>query len=202
MPLRSAANGKAHMGKHKKGEPPARVPPWTPSCALLAQESSARCGERPEALPLDSTTFEKVDETFIRASRSEGRSEGSGLSAAGCGAFAFNTFYKLARAQLQCKSYPPDRLKIRLLRPILYHRQMRPGNAREAAEDLLRQPALPPQRAYCPSYRPVVKLQYAPTSFPSDTLSLREMGRKYVYDSRHFLRHMLRYGHAHMGRCR
>ena len=32
------------------------------------QESSALCGARPEALPLDSTTFEKVDETFIRAS--------------------------------------------------------------------------------------------------------------------------------------
>ena len=26
----------------------------------------ASCGTRPEALPLDSATFEKVDETFIR----------------------------------------------------------------------------------------------------------------------------------------
>ena len=30
---------------------------------------SALCGARPEALPLDSAAFEKVDETFIRASR-------------------------------------------------------------------------------------------------------------------------------------
>ena len=30
-------------------------------------------GARPEALPLDSAAFEKAGETFIRASRSEGR---------------------------------------------------------------------------------------------------------------------------------
>ena len=40
-----------------KGEPPARVPPLTPSCALLAQENSARCGARPRAPPLDPARF-------------------------------------------------------------------------------------------------------------------------------------------------
>ena len=40
-----------------KGEPPARVPPLTPSCASLAQESSARCGARPWAPPLDPARF-------------------------------------------------------------------------------------------------------------------------------------------------
>ena len=31
------------------------------------KESSALCGARPGALPLHPATFEKVDETFIRA---------------------------------------------------------------------------------------------------------------------------------------
>ena len=35
------------------------------------KESSALCGARPGTLSLDSATFEKVDETFNRASRSE-----------------------------------------------------------------------------------------------------------------------------------
>ena len=43
-------------------------PPWTPFLIFNKQkENFARCGGRPEALPLDSTTFEKVDETFKRA---------------------------------------------------------------------------------------------------------------------------------------
>ena len=37
------------------------------------KESSALCGARPEALPLDSTAFEKAGETFMRASRRKGR---------------------------------------------------------------------------------------------------------------------------------
>ena len=36
---------------------------------MKQKESSALCGARAEALPLDSTTFEKVDETFKRAMR-------------------------------------------------------------------------------------------------------------------------------------
>ena len=53
--------------------------------------------------------------------------------------------------------------------------------------------------------RPAAPLSNSNTlhpSFPPDTFSLREIGGKYVYDSRYFPRHMLRYGHAHMGRCR
>ena len=115
-------------------------------------------------------------------------------------ALAFYILHKLARAQLECKGYSPDGLEIGSLRPVLDHRQMRPGNACKAAQDLLRQPPLLPQLAYCLPYRPVVKLQDAP-SFLADTISLREMERKYVYDSRHFFRHMLIYGHAHVGRC-
>ena len=40
-----------------KGEPPARVPPLTPSCASLAKGRSARCGARPWAPPLDPARF-------------------------------------------------------------------------------------------------------------------------------------------------
>ena len=47
----------ARGARAQKGEPPARVPPLTPSCASLAQESSARCGARPGAPPLDPARF-------------------------------------------------------------------------------------------------------------------------------------------------
>ena len=40
-----------------KGEPPARVPPLTPSCASLAMGYSARCGAQPRAPPLDPARF-------------------------------------------------------------------------------------------------------------------------------------------------
>ena len=56
--------------KRKRGNPRRGFPLRPPPALIRAQESSALCGGRPEALPLDSTTFEKVDETFIRASRS------------------------------------------------------------------------------------------------------------------------------------
>ena len=43
-------------------------PPWTPFLIFCEQkESSALCGARPGTLSLDPATFEKVDETFIRA---------------------------------------------------------------------------------------------------------------------------------------
>ncbi len=35
-----------------------------PSCAFLQRKNFALCAGRPKALPLDSTTFEKVDETL------------------------------------------------------------------------------------------------------------------------------------------
>ena len=45
-------------------------PPRTPFLIFdKHQGGSALCGARPEALPLDSTTFEKVDENFKRAER-------------------------------------------------------------------------------------------------------------------------------------
>ena len=58
---------------NKRGNPRRGFPLRPPPALYEAQESSARCGGRPEALPLDSTTFEKVDETFKRALRA-GRS--------------------------------------------------------------------------------------------------------------------------------
>ena len=49
-------------------------PPRTPFLIFNKhQESSALCGARAGALPLHPATFEKVDETFKRAARSEGR---------------------------------------------------------------------------------------------------------------------------------
>ena len=55
-----APRGRAGCGRLKppaKGEPPARVPPLTPSCASLAMGYSARCGARPWAPPLDPARF-------------------------------------------------------------------------------------------------------------------------------------------------
>ena len=49
--------GCGRRGPPAKGEPPARVPPLTPSCASLAMGYSARCGARPRAPPLDPARF-------------------------------------------------------------------------------------------------------------------------------------------------
>ena len=52
----------------EKGGTPGEGSPLDPLLRFYEhKESSALCGARPEALPLDSTTFEKVDETFKRA---------------------------------------------------------------------------------------------------------------------------------------
>ena len=60
--------------KRKKGGTPGEGSPLDPLLRFYEHKGgSALCGARPEALPLDSTTFEKVDETFIRALRA-GRS--------------------------------------------------------------------------------------------------------------------------------
>lgn len=83
------------------------------------------------------------------------------LCAAGSQTFALDLLYQLARAQIEGERDSPYRLEVGLLRSVFYHRQMRPGNARKAAEHLLRQPPLAPQQAYCPSCRPFVKLQHA-----------------------------------------
>ncbi len=66
-------NVSAHTYKatKRKGRTPGEGSPLDPLLRFCEHKGgSARCGGRPEALPLDSTTFEKVDETFIRASRS------------------------------------------------------------------------------------------------------------------------------------
>ena len=56
---------------NKRGKPLDRVSPLDPLPDLSEQkESSALCGARPGTLSLDPATFEKVDETFKRASRS------------------------------------------------------------------------------------------------------------------------------------
>ena len=56
--------------KTRRGKPLDRVSPLNPLPDLYeASGGSALCGARPEALPLDSTAFEKAGETFIRASR-------------------------------------------------------------------------------------------------------------------------------------
>ena len=58
----------AHTYKAKSSGNPRRGFPLRPPPALYeAQGGSARCGGRPEALPLGSTAFEKAGETFIRA---------------------------------------------------------------------------------------------------------------------------------------
>ena len=49
--------GCGRQGPPAKGEPPARVPPLTPSCAFLSMGRSARCGARPGAPPLDPARF-------------------------------------------------------------------------------------------------------------------------------------------------
>ena len=56
-PAPRCRRGCGRQGPPAKGGPPARVPPLTPSCAALAQESSARCGARPWAPPLDPARF-------------------------------------------------------------------------------------------------------------------------------------------------
>ena len=51
-----------------QGGTPGEGSPLDPLLRFMKHKGgSALCGARPEALPLDSTTFEKVDETFIRA---------------------------------------------------------------------------------------------------------------------------------------
>ena len=80
---RKAAGGSDHRPAYrrtrtnprinKRGNPRRGFPLRPPPALMRAKESSARCGGRPEALPLDSTAFEKAGETFIRASRREGR---------------------------------------------------------------------------------------------------------------------------------
>ena len=55
-----------------QGGTPGEGSPLDPLLRFIKhQESSALCGARPGTLSLDPATFEKVDETFIRASRSE-----------------------------------------------------------------------------------------------------------------------------------
>ena len=51
------------------GETPGEGFPQTPFLRLMSNKNFARCGGRPGARPLDGATFEKVDETFRRASR-------------------------------------------------------------------------------------------------------------------------------------
>src|SRR5699024_8256927 len=53
----AARRGCGRLRPPAKGEPPARVPPLTPSCASLAMGYSARCGARPRAPPLDPARF-------------------------------------------------------------------------------------------------------------------------------------------------
>ena len=60
-----------HTATKRKGGTPGEGSPLDPLLRFCEHKGgSALCGARPEALPLDSTTFEKVDETFKRASRS------------------------------------------------------------------------------------------------------------------------------------
>ena len=49
--------GAAGGGAARKGGTPGEGSPFTPSCASSAQESSARCGARPWAPPLDPARF-------------------------------------------------------------------------------------------------------------------------------------------------
>ncbi len=61
----------------KKGGTPGEGSPLDPLLRFCEQKGdSALCGARPEALPLDSTTFEKVDETFRRAHKRAGPQKG------------------------------------------------------------------------------------------------------------------------------
>ena len=62
-------------GSIRRGNPRRGFPLGPPPALFGAQGSSALCGARPEALPLDSTTFEKVDETFIRARCAQRRAQ-------------------------------------------------------------------------------------------------------------------------------
>ena len=55
-----------------QGGTPGEGSPLDPLLRFIKHKGgSARCGARPGTLSLDPATFEKVDETFIRASRSE-----------------------------------------------------------------------------------------------------------------------------------
>ena len=55
-----------------QGGTPGEGSPLDPLLRFIKQKGgSALCGARPGTLSLDPATFEKVDETFIRASRSE-----------------------------------------------------------------------------------------------------------------------------------
>ena len=69
-----------HKPKRKRGNPRRGFPLGPPPALIRAQESSALCGARPEALPLDSTTFEKVDETFKRARSAQKKKKGRRLA--------------------------------------------------------------------------------------------------------------------------
>ena len=64
-------NGAHVQAQKKRGGTPGEGSPLDPLLRFNKHKGgSALCGARPEALPRDSTTFEKVDETFKRASRS------------------------------------------------------------------------------------------------------------------------------------
>ena len=68
---RPPPNVSAHTHKSKKGGTPGEGSPLDPLLRFYEQkESSALCGARPGTLSLDPATFEKVAETFKRASRS------------------------------------------------------------------------------------------------------------------------------------
>ena len=56
--------------RRKRGNPRRGFPLRPPPALMRAQGSSALCGARARAPPLHPATFEKVDETFKRASRS------------------------------------------------------------------------------------------------------------------------------------
>ncbi len=67
----NGAHAQAQRTK-KRGNPRRGFPLGPPPALYEAQGGSARCGGRPGTLSLDPATFEKVDETFIRARCAQG----------------------------------------------------------------------------------------------------------------------------------
>ena len=65
---------------------------------------------------------------------------------------------KFTGAYVQCICDLPKSFKIRLLGPVLDHRQMSTGNSRETAQNVLRDAFLIAEIAYCFPYRVIVEL--------------------------------------------